>query len=274
MTECLKQCLMLQQMRESTLYRSLNVPIASETQKNQSSDWPRRHCALWSYAIKRFLSDQTSNKRLIRKLYKKGRVFRQNCGTVDYLALYRWRSWRAARFPWYTVAAPPAARYCGAGATAGTASPPSRPPAAPIGTSPSLCCALTHDSKCFFFLLLVFIVFNKPLIRNFVLHKSLYKHLHSKLNFVDKYCKQQYLHWSHNILKMLSKQLYPRQILFFWMYIGPQWMLCLTKHSLIVINPDLPWTQGTWVEVMVWDWRLDLAWGCCHWGGWGGTWSL
>jgi len=96
----------------------------------------------WKFVIHKSQEKQT---------YKKWRVLRQNCGTVAYLALYRWRSWRAARFPWYTVAAPPAARYCGAGATAGTASPPSRLPAAPIGTSPSLCCAVTCDFIDFYF---------------------------------------------------------------------------------------------------------------------------
>ena len=57
----------------------------------------------------------------------------------------------------------------------------------------------------------------------------------------------------------------------YWLYLC---ILCVTQHSFLISNPQLPWKQGTWVVVMVWDWRLDLAWGCCHLGGWGGTWSL
>jgi len=60
MTECLKWRLMLRQMRESPLHQILLVPLAIDTHKIYSFDWPKWCCALWCYIISHCLLDQTS----------------------------------------------------------------------------------------------------------------------------------------------------------------------------------------------------------------------
>ena len=40
-------------MRENTLRNTLHVCAINDTQKIQSSDWPKWHCALWCYVISR-----------------------------------------------------------------------------------------------------------------------------------------------------------------------------------------------------------------------------
>jgi len=59
-TLCLNWRLLLWQMRESTLRQTLHVRIASDTQKIQSSDWPKWCCTLWCYVNSRLLLKQLS----------------------------------------------------------------------------------------------------------------------------------------------------------------------------------------------------------------------
>ena len=58
--ECLQTRPMPFQMWESMFRQTLQVLLANDTQKSQSSDMPKWHCVLWCYIISRILSDWMS----------------------------------------------------------------------------------------------------------------------------------------------------------------------------------------------------------------------
>jgi len=60
MTEHFKWCPMLQKVQQNMLRQTLHIQVANDTQKSQSSNWPKWCCALWCYIISRLSSDKTS----------------------------------------------------------------------------------------------------------------------------------------------------------------------------------------------------------------------